>query len=194
MTTRTSPLAARVILYGTLFRVRCTSGSSYLRPMRRLIEKMVFSGLVTACRLATWPTNRSPPLVIATTELVVPRSMPITFAMRSRLLSHVHSFSFVGSSAHFPHRRACTHNRSSPKPCAGKSTLVSALVHLPELLLRQRRVGTVLLFGHMASKLINLLAEVADRTFQVGEGSRHDDWLVHTPHTSTSFNASRLIR
>src|SRR6266487_3908727 len=111
MTTRTSPLAARVILYGTLFIVRCTSGSSYLRPMRRLIEKTVFSGLVTACRFATWPTRRSPLLVIATTEgvsrdpslfsrtvgsppsmtaiteLVVPRSMPNTFAIASRFLS-----------------------------------------------------------------------------------------------------------
>src|ERR1700738_268442 len=32
---------------------------------------MVFSGLVTACRLATCPTRRSPPLVMATTEGVV---------------------------------------------------------------------------------------------------------------------------
>src|SRR5438876_4902473 len=66
---------------------------------------MVFSGLVTACLLATWPTSRSPPFVIetiegvvrdpsllsntvgspasitATTEFVVPRSMPITLAI-----------------------------------------------------------------------------------------------------------------
>ncbi len=69
--------------------------------MNRLIEKTVFSGLVTACRLATWPTSRSPffvnattegvsrppsgfvmttgspPSMTATTELVVPRSIPI---------------------------------------------------------------------------------------------------------------------
>src|ERR1700686_4609438 len=69
--------------------------------MKRLIEKTVFSGLVTAWRFATWPTNRSPVLVNATTdgvrrppsglvittgsppsmpattELVVPRSMPM---------------------------------------------------------------------------------------------------------------------
>ncbi len=69
------------------------------------MEKMVFSGLVMACRLATWPTSRSPLLEKATTEgvvrepssfaitlgsppsrtatheLVVPRSMPIIFAM-----------------------------------------------------------------------------------------------------------------
>src|SRR5918994_43867 len=71
------------------------------RPMSRLIEKMVCFGLVTACRLATCPTNRSPslvnattegvvrppsalgittgspPSITATTELVVPRSMPM---------------------------------------------------------------------------------------------------------------------
>jgi hypothetical protein len=69
--------------------------------MNRLIEKMVRLGLVTAWRLATWPTRRSPSLVNATTEgvvrppsalgmttgsppsmtdtteLVVPRSMPM---------------------------------------------------------------------------------------------------------------------
>src|SRR5882672_8213219 len=69
--------------------------------MKRLTEKMVFSGLVMAWRLATWPTRRSPVLVkpttdgvvrppsslgmtlgsppsmTATTELVVPRSIPI---------------------------------------------------------------------------------------------------------------------
>src|SRR5207253_11250655 len=62
---------------------------------------MVFSGLVTACRLATWPTRRlpslanattegvvrppsefvitigSPPSITATTELVVPKSIPM---------------------------------------------------------------------------------------------------------------------
>src|SRR5262249_53588560 len=85
-------------------RSRSTSGSSYLRPMKRLIEKMVFSEFVIACRFATSPTRRSPLLVKATIEgvvrlpsalgmttgsppsitatqlFVVPRSMPITFA------------------------------------------------------------------------------------------------------------------
>ena len=66
---------------------------------------MVRSGLVTAWRLAGWPTSRSPssvkatiegvvrmpsafsmtfgavPSMTATQELVVPRSMPMTFAM-----------------------------------------------------------------------------------------------------------------
>src|SRR6266571_91880 len=71
------------------------------RPMNRLIEYTVFSGFVTAWRLATWPTSRSPvlvmattdgvvrapswlgittgspPCITATTELVVPKSIPI---------------------------------------------------------------------------------------------------------------------
>src|ERR1700730_4416544 len=45
--------------------------SSYRRPIKRLIEYTVFSGFVTAWRFATCPTRRSPPLVIATTEGVV---------------------------------------------------------------------------------------------------------------------------
>src|SRR6185312_10861222 len=73
--------------------------------MKRLMEKTVFCGLVTAWRLATVPTSRSPPLVKATTDgvvrppsafsitvgsppsstaiqlLVVPRSIPIVFPM-----------------------------------------------------------------------------------------------------------------
>ena len=83
----------------------CVIGSSKVRPIRRLIAKKVFSGLVTAWRLAGWPTRRSPssvkatmdgvvrapsafsitlgvePSITATQELVVPRSMPITLAM-----------------------------------------------------------------------------------------------------------------
>ena len=59
-----------------------TSGESLLRPMRRLTPKTVFSGFVTACRLAIWPTNRSPPSVIATMEGVVrpPSALVITLA------------------------------------------------------------------------------------------------------------------
>src|SRR5262245_59932853 len=79
--------------------------------MNRLIENTVFSGFVTAWRLATWPTRISPslvkattegvrrlpswfemttglpPSITATTELVVPRSMPITLPMAYHLLS-----------------------------------------------------------------------------------------------------------
>src|SRR5512137_487130 len=80
-------------------------GPSMRRPIRRLIAKKVFSGLVTAWRLAGWPTSVSPsalnatiegvvrapsafsitfgflPSITATQELVVPRSIPITFAI-----------------------------------------------------------------------------------------------------------------
>ena len=80
------------------------------RPISRLIAKNVFSGLVTACRLAAWPTSRSPdsvnatiegvvrapsafsmtlallPSITATHEFVVPRSMPITLLMDTSFL------------------------------------------------------------------------------------------------------------
>ena len=80
-------------------------GSSKRRPIRRLMAKKVYSGLVTAWRLAGWPIRRSPsavkatmegvvrapsafsitlgaePSMTATQELVVPRSMPMTFAI-----------------------------------------------------------------------------------------------------------------
>src|SRR6202030_2536391 len=48
--------------------------------MKRLIEKIVFSGLVIAWRLATWRTSLSPVLVNATTDGVVrpPSSLAIT--------------------------------------------------------------------------------------------------------------------
>src|SRR3981081_2396673 len=39
--------------------------------MKRLIEKTVFFAFVTACRLAAWPTRRSPLLAKATIEGVV---------------------------------------------------------------------------------------------------------------------------
>src|SRR4029077_9845562 len=75
--------------------------------MRRLTAKIVRSGLVTAWRLAAWPTRRSPasvnatidgvvrapslfsmtlallPSITATHELVVPRSIPITLLMQT---------------------------------------------------------------------------------------------------------------
>src|SRR4051795_7957226 len=97
--TRASPLGPRTTVKGTIVSSSLTSAS--LRPMKRLTENTVFSGLVTAWRLATVPTRRSPPPVKATTEgvvrapsafsttvgsppsstamheLVVPRSMPI---------------------------------------------------------------------------------------------------------------------
>ena len=78
--------------------------------MKRLIEKIVFCGLVTAWRLAIVPTSRSPEEANATTdgvvrppsefsmtvgsppsstamhEFVVPRSMPIVFPIFVLLL------------------------------------------------------------------------------------------------------------
>jgi hypothetical protein len=81
--------------------------------MKRLMEKMVLVGLVTAWRLATVPTSRSPDSVKATTdgvvrppsafsitvgsppsstamqELVVPRSIPIVLPMFVLLLVSV---------------------------------------------------------------------------------------------------------
>src|ERR1700722_7640517 len=74
--------------------------------MKRLIEYTVASGLVTDWRFATWPTRRSPdfviattegvvrapswlgittgspPCITATTEFVVPRSIPIILLIR----------------------------------------------------------------------------------------------------------------
>jgi hypothetical protein len=100
---RTSPLPARSTAYGTIFISSFTS--SNFRPMNRLMENTVFSGLVTAWRFATWPTRRSPvlvnpttegvmrlpsgfvittgspPSITATTELVVPKSIPIILLM-----------------------------------------------------------------------------------------------------------------
>ncbi len=82
-----------------------TIGSVKRRPIRRLMAKNVFSGFVTAWRLAAWPTRRSPdsvnatiegvvrmpslfsitlallPSITATQELVVPRSIPMTLLM-----------------------------------------------------------------------------------------------------------------
>src|SRR5436305_1008248 len=101
--TRASPFGPETTLYGTIDSSVFTSAS--LRPMKRLIEKTVFCGLVTACRLATVPTRRSPDCVNATTDgvvrppsafsitvgsppsstaiqlLVVPRSIPIVLAI-----------------------------------------------------------------------------------------------------------------
>ena len=81
-------------------------GSSNGRPMSRLMAKKVRSGLVTPCRLAGCPTRRSPssekatiegvvrapsafsmtlgvdPSMTQTQEFVVPRSIPMTFAIR----------------------------------------------------------------------------------------------------------------
>ena len=101
--TRTSPFVPWRTSYGTI--VISSVTSSNLRPMNRLIEKTVFCGFVTCWRLAGGPTSRCPSFVNATTDgvvrppsafgmtvgsppsstamqlLVVPRSIPIVFAM-----------------------------------------------------------------------------------------------------------------
>src|SRR3954465_2082512 len=101
--TRASPFWPEMTLYGTMDSSSRTSAS--LRPMKRLMEKTVFCGLVTAWRLATVPTSRSPDWAKATTdgvvrppsalsmtvgsppsstamhEFVVPRSMPMVLAI-----------------------------------------------------------------------------------------------------------------
>ena len=88
-----------------MVRVCSTSLESAAWPIKRLAEKMVREGLVTACRFATCPTRRSPASLKATIEgvvlapsafwmtvgspasmmltheLVVPKSIPITFDM-----------------------------------------------------------------------------------------------------------------
>src|SRR5207249_176405 len=105
LSTQASPLSPEMILYGTRSMSFFTIGSVKRRPIKRLIAKNVFSGLVTAWRFAAWPTRRSPdsvnatiegvvrppsafsmtlavdPSITATHEFVVPRSMPITLLM-----------------------------------------------------------------------------------------------------------------
>src|ERR1700761_8256305 len=88
---------------------------------------MVFWKLVTAWRLADWPTRRSPeagkatmdgvvlapselgitlvcePSMTATQELVVPRSMPITLAMIFILSDYKPEFGFPGLKSRMTH-------------------------------------------------------------------------------------------
>ncbi len=101
--TRASSFAPFTTSYGTIF--ISSETSSNLRPMNRLIEKIVFCGFVTCWRFAGAPTSRWPSRPKATTdgvvrppsafgmtvgsdpsrtamhEFVVPRSMPMVFAM-----------------------------------------------------------------------------------------------------------------
>ena len=102
--THASPFFAPISSKGTKSAKSLVDLSLKRRPISRLIANNVFSGFVTACRLAGWPTSRSPsakaiiegvvrapsafsitrgsdPSITATHELVVPRSIPITFAI-----------------------------------------------------------------------------------------------------------------
>ena len=69
--TRTPPLGADFISNGTVPLSFWTAGSAKVWPMKRLMPKIVFLGLVTAWRLASRPTKRSPVFEIATIEGVV---------------------------------------------------------------------------------------------------------------------------
>ena len=101
--TRTSSFGPLTTSYGTI--VISSVTSSNLRPMKRLIEKIVFCGFVTCWRRAGAPTSRWPSFANATTDgvvrppsafgitvgsppsstamqlFVVPRSIPMVFAM-----------------------------------------------------------------------------------------------------------------
>ena len=69
--TSTPPWLSARISKGSHSRSRFTSESVNFRPMRRLMEKSVCVGLVTAWRLAMRPVSRSPDFEIATIEGVV---------------------------------------------------------------------------------------------------------------------------
>ncbi len=88
MRTWTSPLLASLSVYGTSSISCWTVGSLNFRPINRLMEKMVFSGLemATTDGVKRFPsalgmTVGSPPSITAITELVVPRSIPRIFAI-----------------------------------------------------------------------------------------------------------------
>ena len=101
-----SLLSALIILNGTLAISFLTDLSSKFLPINLFTANRVFSGLVTACLLADWPTNISSfspnattegvvlapsafsktfaclPSIMATHELVVPKSIPITLLIK----------------------------------------------------------------------------------------------------------------
>src|SRR5882724_12008029 len=116
--------------------------------MKRLMEKIVFSGFVTCCRLAGTPTSRSPPCVKATTdgvvrppsrfgitvgsppsstamqELVVPRSMPIVFAMLFYLQGEKKALEWQPP-PHIRKKSKCPYSRS-PQARRGDSCVTPA--------------------------------------------------------------------
>src|SRR5208282_3614595 len=111
ISTQAAPSSLRTTLYGKTLSAFCTSASSKRRPIKRLIANTVLVGLVIDWRLAIWPTSRSPASVNATTDgvvrlpselaittgsppsmnatqlFVVPKSIPITFAIFLKTLS-----------------------------------------------------------------------------------------------------------
>ena len=66
-----SPFSELTILKGAAEISFFTVGSSKFLPINLLTANIVFSGLVTACLFAGWPTSFSPSSVNATTEGVV---------------------------------------------------------------------------------------------------------------------------
>src|SRR4051812_29700640 len=130
--------------------------------MKRLMEKTVFVGLVTAWRLATVPTSRSPPWVNATTdgvvrppsefsmtvgsppsktamhEFVVPRSMPIVLAIVTLLAKiSVGVTQIVAGRAH-AQKRACVTVRTAG---VARPAAVTEQVHVQLELLPARGEG-----------------------------------------------------
>src|SRR4051812_23758603 len=142
---RASPPDPETTVYGTIDSSSRTSAS--LRPMKRLIEKTVLVGLVTAWRLATVPTRRSPLCVKATTdgvvrppslfsmtvgsppsstamhELVVPRSIPMVFAMCCAPLEISVCLAQIITGGAQPQERAFV---------AGRATCVAGAAAVPE--------------------------------------------------------------
>src|SRR3954453_22237739 len=144
LSTQASPLWPGTILYGTRSMSFLTIGSSMRRPINRLIAKNVFSGLVTACRFAAWPTSRSPesvnatiegvvrapsafsmtfaflPSITATHEFVVPRSMPITLLIDTSFLKQDRSAR--GSTVPIPRKRPPQQDGRGVYICGGTFT------------------------------------------------------------------------
>ena len=68
---RTSPWGPSTIVNGADCSTARAAGESQRRPMSRLAAYTVFIALVTACRLAMWPTSRLPLSESATIDGVV---------------------------------------------------------------------------------------------------------------------------
>src|SRR3954454_5185979 len=146
--------------------------------MKRLMEKRVFLGLVIAWRRATWPTSRSPslvnattdgvvrppsalgmttgspPSITATTELVVPRSMPMILDAMSTPVIRV-----------LPPVPDCHSRRSRPCRC-------------------KRRTAQSCLFGTESHGLSGDMAHDATRHDPVKLGPRLDLEVEASPYSS----------
>src|SRR5262245_33156407 len=153
--------------------------------MRRLIAKIVFSGLVIACRRAIWPTSRSPLSVKATTdgvirlpsalvmttgsppsmtethELVVPRSIPITFAISRFLPSGALITALVlgqvASAARWPLRGlGDAHERRPKQPIVEAIARLMLVHHRVRWVLGALDVGHRLVMGRVEGRALRL--------------------------------------